>query len=403
MKCEKIKTNENNDKKNAAIIGILLVSSYIVNYTLRNLLSVLTPELLETDVYTVEHIATLSSAYMFFYAFGQLVNGFLGDIISPKKLSVSGIALAGAGCMAFVFLPHKIMQIICFAVIGFALSMVRGPFMKIISENTLPNHARTNCVFFSFSSFAGPLIATFFAMLFNWKTAFIVAGVFSVAIASLSYIMLSVLERKGQITYKTSKSVGISAITDVFKIEKFIFYLVVACLVEIAGASISFWIPTYLTDFLHFQKDNANFIYSAISTARSFVPFAALVIFRLSKERDIAIMRVSFIVAFIGFAALIIPTGKWFSIGILTIALLAMSCISSILWSIYIPGLGKTGKVSSVNGVLDCAGYIAAASANMLFANAMSNIGWNGVFLFWASMGVIGFTATFFAKKKERQ
>lgn len=87
--------SENNQNRKAITIGIVLISSYIVNYTLRNLLSVLTPELLETGKYSVEHIATMSSIYMFFYALGQLVNGFLGDILSPKNLSTCGIVLGG--------------------------------------------------------------------------------------------------------------------------------------------------------------------------------------------------------------------------------------------------------------------------------------------------------------------
>lgn len=81
---------------------------------------------------------------------------------------------------------------------------------------------------------------------------------------------------------------------------------------------------------------------------------------------------------------------------------MAMSCSSSLLWSIYIPGLGKTGKVSSVNGVLDCTGYIAAAAANMLFVGIMGSVGWNAVFVLWSAIGMIGVVSTFFAGKKEK-
>jgi len=84
----------------------------------------------------------------------------------------------------------------------------------------------------------------------------------------------------------------------------------------------------------------------------------------------------------------------------LTIALMSMSCTSALLWSIYIPSLGKTGRVSSVNGVIDCIGYIAAAGANLLFANVMGNVGWHTVYVLWASMGVIGLISTFVYRRK---
>ena len=81
---------------------------------------------------------------------------------------------------------------------------------------------------------------------------------------------------------------------------------------------------------------------------------------------------------------------------------MASSVTSALLWSIYIPSLGKTGKVSSVNGVIDCFGYIAAAGANLLFANVMANVGWEVVYILWASVGVIGLVTAFvFGRKKQ--
>lgn len=130
------------------------------------MLSVTTPELLESGRYTADGVALLSSVNMIFYAGGQLVNGFLGDMLSPKLMILGGIGLGGASMIIFPFLPFQALRVICFALLGFGLSMVRGPLMKIISENTEAKHARLICVFFSFASFAGPLIASLFVMAF---------------------------------------------------------------------------------------------------------------------------------------------------------------------------------------------------------------------------------------------
>lgn len=78
---------------------------------------------------------------------------------------------------------------------------------------------------------------------------------------------------------------GFSGFFDVFKIEKFAFYMVIACLVEIGATSVSFWIPTYLTEGLGFQKDFANMLYSMISTVRAFMPFVTLFIFVLRRRK----------------------------------------------------------------------------------------------------------------------
>lgn len=391
------------ESRKATIIGIVCISTYLANYYLRNILSVLTPQMLETGKFTVEHIGVLSSVYMIFYAAGQLINGFLGDVFSPKRMVVVGIWIAGFSFMAFPFVESEILHILSFAVFGFGLSMVRGPLMKIISENSSPYHARNICMFFSFASFAGPLVATLFAMQGNWRIVFIIASAVAMFFALIAYVVLSIMEIKNKLSYKTSKGQGISSIFAVFKIEKFGFYMIVACLVEISVASISFWIPTFLIENLDFTKNAANIVFTIISLVRSLMPFVALAIFRAIKKRDIPMMRATFAIAAVMFAGLLVTTNRWVSLAVLLLALMAMSCCSALLWSIYIPGLGKTGKVSSVNGVLDCSGYIAAAVTNMLFAKVMSNIGWNAVFILWSSIGVVGVIATLFVKKGQAE
>lgn len=389
--------------KKATAIGTTCIFTYIVNYYLRHILSVLTPTLLSTENFTVEHIANLSSTYMLLYAIGQLVNGFLGDVFSPKNMVSIGLLASGGSFLVFPFVAGDAVQIICFAFFGFGLSMMRGPLMKIISENTHLNHARLICVFFSFASFVGPLVASTFALIKGWKLAFIFAGAVAVVFGFLAYIVFSLMEAKGFIRYMKTEVKGISSIFAVFKIENIVFYIVVACLVEVSATAISQWLTTFLTVSLGFSKENANFLYSGISICRSFMPFVALAIFRVIKEKDIPMMRVTFSIAAVMFALLIVSRNKWMSIAFLAVALMSMSCTSALLWSIYIPSLGKTGRVSSVNGMIDCIGYIAAAATNLLFANVMSNVGWNTVYILWASIGVIGLSTTFIIKRKEQK
>ncbi len=392
---------KDNSNKNALTIGVVCIVSYLANYYLRHILSVLTPELLESGKFSVEHIGLLSSVYMIFYAAGQLLNGFLGDFISPRKMAPIGIAISGLLLIIFPFINAEALQIVLFAAFGFSLSMVRGPFMKIIAENAKPNQARIICIFFSFASFAGPLIASLFAVINNWHLVFIAAGGVAVITALISYAVLTVMERHGKICCLSAKSQGFSSVLEVFKIEKFGFYMIIAALVEIAGIAVSFWIPTFLTDSLHFDKITANTIFTVISLARSLVPFAALAIFRAINERDVAMMRVSLAASTVLFCFMLISQNRYISLLLMLLALMSISCTSALLWSIYIPGLGKTGRVSSVNGILDCTGYVAAAAANMLFANLMSRVGWNTVIIIWASLGLIGIAATFTVPKRQ--
>lgn len=390
--------SDRSETKKAVIIGVICIATYLANYYLRNMLGVLTPQMLDGGTFTVEHVGVLSSTYMMFYAAGQLINGVLGDIISPKRMVVSGLLVAAAATILFPFLGGTVVQIFCYAILGFGLSMMRGPAMKIISENTKPDHARIICVFFSAAGFAGPLIASLFAMMGRWKLSMITAGCVAVLVVFAAYAFFTGMEKKNLISYKTAKGQGIGSVLSVFKIERFGFFMVIACIIEISTTSISFWIPTFLTSKLDFDDSTANLFFTAVSALRSIMPFVSLAIYRATKGRDILMMRVSFLLAALLFAGLLIAPNRWVSILLLCLALMAITCVSAVLWSVYIPGLGKTGKVSSVNGILDCTGYIAASVSNLLFAGVMSRVGWNIVFILWASIGVLGLIATLFVR-----
>ena len=66
-------------------LGTVGVFSYLASYYIRNLLSVATPNMLIDGNHTSEFIGVLSSVYFLMYAFGQLINGFLGDIYPIKN------------------------------------------------------------------------------------------------------------------------------------------------------------------------------------------------------------------------------------------------------------------------------------------------------------------------------
>ena len=84
---------------------------------------------------------------------------------------------------------------------------------------------------------------------------------------------------------------------------------------------------------------------------------------------------------------------------LLLFALMATCCASGVMWSIYIPSLGKSGKVSSANGILDCSGYAAAAAATTGFAYVMQMSGWTGTILLWGGISFVGAVLTLFGKK----
>lgn len=385
-------------------LGFVCIFTYVISYYIRNLLGVLTPAMEESGLYTKTYLASLASVYMIVYAAGQLFNGIIGDYVKPKYMVAAGLFVSSAGLFLFSCCGYGVAGVIGFGTVGFGLSMLRGPLVKVISENTLPKYARVCCVFLSFASFAGPLLAGLAAMAMKWHTVFVFSAFALFIMAVFSFTMLTVFEKRGMVVPLEKKTEGKRGRIDIaalFKLPNFVPYLIVAMVVEIAAASINYWMPSYFGESLNMSKDASNMTFSVIATLRSLCPFISLFIFRLFKERDILIIRIFFSLSAILLLCVYFVEAVWLNILLFTVALMCSSVSSATLWSIYIPSLGKSGKVSSANGVIDCTGYVAASVFNVAVVPIMENFGWGGTIISWSLIMVVGVLGTVFAKKRD--
>lgn len=397
---------DNFELKKSLKIGTVCVMTYMMSYYMRNILSVTTPQMLENSVFSKEYIAAMSSIYMIIYAAGQLVNGIIGDIIKPRFMVLIGLVLAGVSLCTFPFSSLTAVQIGCFALLGFGFSMLRGPLVKTISENTAPVHARICCVLLSVACYAGPLIASLFAMFLDWKTIFTVSGIIAFLLAIFSFFTFLFLEKNGIIVpLKEEKEVKKekSGIFSIFKLHNFVTYMVIGMVVEITGTAISFWLPTYMNEYLGFSSNVSGAVYSVISLVKSIGPFLSLILYKIFRENDMRLMRVMFGVSTVFFAGMSFISNIWINLIFLLFALLTNCCASGVMWSIYIPSLAKSGRVSSANGILDCSGYVAAAAATSCFAFVMNSFGWTGTILMWSGISLVGVICTLFGKKQKSE
>ena len=386
-------------------IGSFCIATYLASYVTRNILSVSTPEMIKEAFFTKEYTGLLSSICFIFYAAGQLINGFIGDRVHPKYMIIMGLGISSVSTFVIPIFDNRILHFMAFALIGFGLSMLRGPLMKVISENTAATHARMICTLFSMAGFAGPLIASILSIFFKWRAVFTATGVISVIITVLAVAAMTTLEKRGEIRFVPKYDKGIAGILNVFKLEDFIFYMLISAIGEIAGSSITFWIPTYTTEHLGFSNDAASTIYSVVSFSTLFTPFITLLIYEKLIRNGIKLALVMYVISAVFFIAVRFIAAPVLNVSMLIIAKMAAAAASSIVWSAYIPGLARSGKVSSANGVKDAAGYAMASLANVLFSTFVGRLGWGGIVNMWYIIMLIGAAVSFIKltmKKKQK-
>ena len=381
--------------KNALMIGIISSISYLACYFARNILSVASPEIVATTDITLEYIGTLSTANMLSYAIGQLINGIIGDKVKGKYLVSGGLFCAGVSVMVLGLSNSPFTMIVAYSLMGFFLSMIYAPLTKLIAENTHPIHAMRCCLGLTFASLFGTPVAGVVALAFHWKTAFIICGIILMAMGAMFYLSVLFFEKCGIVKYreqtkkeKTGKSGGIKVLLE----NQIVKFSLVAVLTGIVRTSVVFWIPTYLSQHLGFSAGIAATMFTVITCVQSAAPFVNnLIIYERLLKRDMnKMILLAFSASAISFVMMFVVEQPVINMIFLLVALVTASGASDMLWSIYCPSLKDTGLVSSATGYLDFMSYMAAAAANLLFANAITQIGWGKLILVWAALMLVG-------------
>ena len=377
--------------RNAIYIGSLCSVSYLAVYIARNVLSAVTPQMVERG-YTEEYIGGVSSLFLILYACGQLINGMIGDKIKAKWMICIGLLGAGAANLLFSLmtdLPFAAMAV--YGTAGFFLSMIYGPMTKVVSENTLPIHATRCSLGYTFASFLGSPAAGLLASFLAWQSVFAVGSGVMFVTSVVGFLLFSVFERRGIVKYGAykpkEKGSGNIKVLLKHRIVKFSFISIITGMIR---TSVVFWLPTYISQYLGFSSEDSAKVFTAVTFVICFTAFIAVFIYeRLGRDMHKTILLLFFCSA-VFFCLTYFVHSTIPNIVFIVLAIMSSNGAATMLWSTYCPSLRDTGMVSSATGFLDFLSYTAAAVANIVFANAANTIGWGKLILVWLAIAVFG-------------
>lgn len=402
--------------RNAVFLGTLCSISYLAVYIARNVLGAVTPKMI-ADGFSESYIGTISSVYFVFYAVGQLINGAIGDRIKAKYMISFGLLLAGISNLIFPMISaYPFVAMLAYASTGFFLSMIYGPMTKVVSESTELIYATRCSIGYTFSSFLGSPSAGILAAVLSWQATFAASSVALIGMAVITFAFFILFERKGIVKYpqlgtRKAKRAEIAeggeekregAIKILVKHE-IVKYSVISILTGVIRTSVVFWLPTYFFQFLGYSEDTSALIFTITTLIISFTAFIAIFLYeRLGRNIDKCVL-IFFSVATVCFLALYFIKQPIVNIALIVLGIMASNSAASALWSIYCPSLRDTGYVSSATGFLDFLSYMAAAAANLVFANAVEYIGWGNLILVWLALMIIGVVICLPFKKSKKK
>ena len=397
--------NKNEKVKNAIMIGTLCALSYLGVYIARNMLGAVTPQMVESGAYTNEYIGTVSSLFFIAYAIGQLINGIVGQKIKPKYMLSFGMFLAGIS--AFVF-PHTMNNValarLSYSLMGFFLSMIYAPMTKVVAENTDPLYTPRCSLGYEFSSLFGSPLAGMLAAVLTWVSVFYVGSSILVIMGVVCFVVFTYFEKKGIVKhYEIKKAEGeAQGIKGLFK-HRIVTFTFVAMLTGVIRTSVTFWMPTYFSQYLGFSPKNSALIFTVATLVISLAAFISVFVYEKLNRNMNKTLLLSFAASAMFFLLLFLIKQPIMNIAFMILAVLTANCAAAMLWSVYCPSLRDTGMISGATGFLDFVSYMSAAAASSIFANAATSIGWGNLILVWFGLMAVGVVILMPIKTKNKQ
>jgi len=391
------------EARKAISLGSLCALSYLAVYFARNILSAVSPEIVEKNVFDNEQLGVFSSLFFITYALGQLINGIIGDKIKAKHMLSFGLLLSGTASLVFAFVTDILMlSYVAYAMVGFFLSMIYAPMTKLVSENTTLIYAERCSLGYTFSSLFGSPLAGVAALFLPWQGGLILSGALLALMGVVCLIVFRIFEHKGYIKYHQydrPKQEG-GSFHVLFK-RQIVRFTIVSFVTGIIRTAVVFWFPIYLAQYLNYSTETSAMIFTIATLAISASAFLAILLHTLVKRNLILTEFIGFSCATICFLLLFFVRVPWLNVILLSLAILSSNTAASAMWSIYCPSLRDTGVVSSATGFLDFVSYMAAAVSSSVFPHIVDLIGWNGLILVWFGLVAIGALAALPIQKRK--
>ena len=121
-------------EKYSRLIFIACFAAYSASYIGRINFSAALPAIIGDGFFTKTEAGIIGSAFFIVYGAFQIINGFLGDKISPFKMITAGTFLSAVANVSMTFCTTNIQMAIVWGFNGFALSLLWASILKILAN-----------------------------------------------------------------------------------------------------------------------------------------------------------------------------------------------------------------------------------------------------------------------------
>ena len=337
------------------------------------------------------------------YGAGQLVSGFLGDRLDPKKLIFGGL-LATALCNILMpFCGGVRSMALVWCVNGFAQSMMWPPLVKTMTLYLDDEQYKKACVSVTMSSAVSTIVIYLASpaciVYWGWKPVFFISAAAAVAVALVWSFGLAFLDRKAETKKKRVFAAAEPAGTEENSLSARAFFgsgiLLIGAGIILQGLlrdGITTWMPSYLSETFHLG--NAAAILTTVV-----IPLFGMFSIKLTEWIHQKFLRDEVVCAAAifgtGFACCLLM--RLFSSYSMVLSVVAAAAITGCMHGINLmlicmvpQKFNRYGVVSTVSGLLNSLTYVGSALSSYGFAKLSEGFGWSFTLTTWCAISFFG-------------
>lgn len=247
--------NKERFSRDQMMITVLCMIAYSVLYFMRLNISLALTGMEETFSVTPEDLGVVSTAFFWFYAFGQLIFGFLGDRLSARYMVTVGLIGSAILNLAISFAPSIGLVTLFWAANGIFQSMLWSPMMKCVALYFEGRKKVVATFALSITQVVGYILAWvgsyFIESGFGWRYVFRIPSFLGLAFGVVFFVLfryssVSGHEREVQ-TVRERKSGSLSRQPSLLTFLGVI--AIFSIILGLVRSSIDTWLPTMIEDF----------------------------------------------------------------------------------------------------------------------------------------------------------
>lgn len=371
-------------KTSSGALILLFAAAYFTSYLSRANYGTVISEMITATGYSKEMLSMAVTGSFFTYGLGQIVSGFLGDQISPKKLLACGLGVTASMNLLLPLCKKPWQMAVVWSINGFAQAFMWPPLVKLMTVLLPERDYQKGVLWVSYGSGSATILLYLISPLLiawmGWKSVFVVAA----AVAVLMLVAwLRLCPNPGKVQSKTPETEYVSGGRGRLFSSAMLGIMLAIILHGMLKDGVATWMPNYISET--YDMDNLLAILSGVlMPVLSMVSVkAGALLYRKKFTNPVACAACVFGISTATALILVLVNGSNAISSILLMAMLtgSMHAVNLMLISTIPPFFKKYGMVSTASGVLNACTYVGSAVSAYGIAALSENLGWS--FTLW--------------------